>query len=58
MDLFQMANGLAKLELTNLFTETAKSSLGELEGVTLSEDDKKRLKMLVTLASAGAVFQV
>lgn len=58
MDIFSMATGLTKMELTQLFASTAKSSLSDLDGVQLNDEEKKQLKKLVTLASAGAVFQI
>lgn len=58
MDIFSMAAGLTKMELTQLFASTAKSSLEGLNEVQLNEEEKKQLKKLVTLASAGAVFQI
>lgn len=58
MDIFDMASGLAKLELTDLFVSTAKSAMEDLDKVQLSDEEKQRLKMLISLASAGAIFKV
>jgi len=56
--MFDMAAGMAKLEITNLMVSTARSSMEGLENVTLNEDDQKQLKKLLTLAAAGATFQI